>query len=163
FTASSCTDSSGNALSEPRIPVFALLTVTGCNDSTFNVTGAPVLDADFPAATESIYESGATATATGCTISGLNDDSVENVTITAVSGSTLTAIFAHTHASSDLWGEVAVTEVPGTTNHHEIKNIAVSGAPGFQFFAGNVAMLHLDSDGFSAGQFLTSGAVELSD
>ena len=97
-----------------RIPPAALITVTGCSDSSFDVASTPVITSDYTAQTLMWVQStsASAGTATGCTITGFNNDSFETVLITAVSGSTATATFAHTHSASDQFGEVAAEVTP---------------------------------------------------
>jgi hypothetical protein len=129
--------------------VGANLTVTGCSDSSFNVVSNLVLAADYPNSLEEVYEPGSTSTATGCTISGFNEDSFETVAVTAVSGSNLTATFAHVHAASDLWGMVAVAFAPGTFGQHRIEGLGVGFCKGACLYMDNNAEVYLS--GFAAG------------
>lgn len=160
FTLSSCTDSSGDS-EGARTPVSSVITVTGCSDSTFDITGAPVNGQDWPNNQESIYETGATSTATGCTVVGFDDNTFETVTITAVSGSTMTATFAHKHAASDLFGMGAVTFKPNTFNHHDLQDVQITSGGGAALYLDNMAEINLSGDGFIAHSgVITSIAVE---
>jgi Glycine-rich domain len=148
-TTASCVDSSGNNV-EMRIPVSAILAVSGCSDSSFNGTGLTVVSSDFPAGVMTVSTSDVTpATATGCSVSGFNLDSFESVRITGVSGSSLTASFSHPHGAADVWSSAAVTWAFGTFTHHEIQNINISSG-GAALFADNVAEINLVNDGFAA-------------
>lgn len=160
FTLTSCKDSSGNTETGPRTPVGALVTVTGCSDSTVNITNSPVVSQDWPNNLEGIYESGATTTATGCTVTGFDDNTYETVPLTAVSGSTATAVFAHKHAASDLFGMVAVTFAANTYGHHYLKDIAIGGSPGVELWMDSVAEVNLDDVSVQASANMTSGAIE---
>lgn len=161
FTLSGCTDSSGNA-EGPRTPVGSTLTVTGCSDSSFNITATPVIDQDWPNNTETVWESGATATATGCTLTGFDDNTFETVSISAVAGGTMTATFAHKHAASDLYGMVAVTFPTNSYNHHDLQGVAISSNGGAALWLDSVAEVNLDSDSFGASSngLITSFPVE---
>jgi hypothetical protein len=162
FTVVSCADANGNA-EGIRIPVQAVITVSGCSDTTFNGVGLPVNAQDWPAAAISIHQSGATASTTGCTVVGFDDNTYESVRITAVSGGTMTATFAHPHGASDLWGQVGVvTTINGASAgiKFDLQGIAIQNAWGLQLWMDNEAQINLEGVGVSARQYLPSAAVE---
>jgi hypothetical protein len=149
-----------------RIPAGAVMTVTGCSDTTFNVTNALVQAVDWPGGTSGdsilyILNTSSNSTATGCSITGFNADSYDPVRITAVSGSTVTATFNHTHASTDRWGMIAVTNQFNTFSHHDLTNISILGGPGLAYWGENGAGFNFENDGFQASTMMTSGAIEL--
>ncbi len=159
FTASSCTDSSGNSAAD-RIPADAIINITGCSDASFNQTGIPVVAADFPAGITAWAQNAAASTATGCTIVGFNEDSFETVRITAVSDGTVTSTFAHKHSANDLWGMVAVAPAASTYSHHDFQNISVVGNIGVGFWGQHLASVTLTGMGLTATTNMTSLAAE---
>jgi hypothetical protein len=146
-----------------RIPPDSLVTVAGCSDSSFNVMGTPVIASDYTAQTIGWQQplGASPGTATGCTVTGFNDDSFETVRITAESGSTVTATFAHTHSANDQWGMVAIAPPWSTYGHHDIENIATTGCLGACFWAEHDADINLSNDGFQATEGMTSIPVEM--
>jgi len=146
-----------------RIPPAALITVTGCSDSSFDVTSTPVITSDYTAQSLMWVQSTSATpgTATGCTITGFNNDSFETVLITAVSGSTATATFAHTHSASDQFGEVAAEVAPNDLAFSDIEDISINTCKGACLWLPSVQDFTLANDGFSASPIMTSIAVEI--
>ncbi len=146
-----------------RIPPAALITVTGCSDSSFDVTSTPVITSDYTAQTLMWVQSTSATpgTATGCTITGFNNDSFETVLITAVSGSTATATFAHTHSASDQFGEVVAEVAPNDLAFSDIEEISINTCKGACLWLPSVQDFTLANDGFSASPIMTSIAVEI--
>ena len=145
-----------------RIPVLETINITGCSDSSFNGSGIPVSNSDYPAQTITIHQTGTGSSASGCSISGFNDDSFETVRITAVSGSTVTATFSHPHSASDFWGMVAIAPVSNTFAHHDFENIAITGNYGAGLWLDNIADITLLGVGVSgASGSMTSIPMEM--
>ena len=71
--------------------------------------------------------------------------------ITAVSGSTVTATFAHTHSASDVWGMVAIAPAFSTFQHHGFENINVSCNYGAGFWGGAHRFLLAEEHGIQRG------------
>jgi hypothetical protein len=150
---------------ETRIAPGSVITVTGCSSSAFNVSQAPVVSTDYSNYTLTYPDTAITssASATGCVITGPNEDSFESVIVTAVSGSTVTALFNHTHTASDLWGMAAITTPNNTFNHHEIDNISVNNCQGACLAWIQLQDFSLSNDGFQAINRITSIPAELAD
>ena len=137
------------------------MTVAGVTDASFNTT--PMVTAsDYPGLTLTWTQTGSASTSSGGTVTGFNEDSFESVRITAVSGSTVTAAFAHTHSASDVWGMVAIAPAFNTFQHHGFENINVSGNYGAGFWGEHIAFFSLKNMGFSAKNYMASIPVELS-
>jgi hypothetical protein len=152
------------AAAQCRIPPGALVTVTGCSDANFNIAGTPVRYSDFPLQQIGVYSNTLTSgTATGCTLTGFDEDSFETVQIAAVSGSTYTATFAHPHSASDQWGMVGAMYEPHTSSGHDIENIALGSGGGAAFWGMDIAAYNLVNDGFGAQPSMTSIGAELDD
>jgi len=144
-----------------RIAPGSIVNVTGCADPTYNVTGTPLIYADFGKELVGWAAPNlGSGTTTGCTITGPNQDTFESVAISGVSGSSLTATFMHTHSASALWGMVGVALAPGT-GPYEMDYIAAGGAPGAAFTGDNVSQATLIGDGFVATMNETSIAAEM--
>ena len=161
YTLSSCTDSSGDA-EGARIPVGSLLKASGCSDTTFNTSnnGVPVMYQDWPNGIEQVQYSGAGTSATGCTVTGFDDNTFETEWITNISGSTFTAPFAHKHAASDVWGIVNAAFQEATFNQHTILGAFISGGPGAALYTDNIASVDLEGDSFNATAAMTSIPME---
>ena len=93
-----------------HIPVGALITVAGASDSTFN--GSSLGGITFRLVTNDYVTGRATwkqtgqadATASGGTITGLNEDTVENTSLLSCTSTTCTGVFWRPHTSSSIWG-----------------------------------------------------------
>jgi hypothetical protein len=144
-----------------RIPVGAGVTVAGVTDSSFNTT-PEVTASDYPAQTLTWTQTGAASTSSGGTVTGFNEDSFESVRITAVSGSTVTATFAHTHSASDVWGMVALAPAYSTYQHHGFENINVGYNYGAGFWAEHLAFFSLKNMAFGEMFYMASVPVEMS-
>ena len=128
-----------------HIPPGVAITVAGVTDSTFNGTHVgtgfgpfTMLTSDYVKNTMTWRQSGqADATSTGGTITGLNEDTVENVPITSCTSTTCTATFYRSHLATDMWGVDGVSADAGPNGSHAqlLKNIAIS-APGTALDAG---------------------------
>ena len=148
-------------VSYSRIAQGSLITISGCANTAYNATGVPVIYSDYSKQAigwpNTSVGSGST---TGCTITGMNQDSFESVAISAVSGSTLTSSFMHLHSASALWGMAGVAEQPGV-GPYELDWVKVSDALGAEFVADNTSQLTLIGDGFEANNSVTSIPAEM--
>jgi hypothetical protein len=144
-----------------RIAAGSLITIAGCANTAYNATGVPVIYSDYSKQAigwpNASVGSGST---TGCTITGMNQDSFESVAISAVSGGTLTSAFMHPHSASALWGMAAVAEQPGV-GPYELDSFKVSDALGAEFVADDTSQLTLIGDGFQASYSATSIPAEI--
>jgi hypothetical protein len=144
-----------------RIAPGSIINVTGCADPTYNVTGTPLIYADFGKELVGWAAPNlGSGTTTDCTITGPNQDTFESVAISGVSGSSLTGTFMHTHSASALWGMVGVALAPGV-GPYEMDYIAAGSAPGAAFVGDNVSNVTLIGDGFVATTNETSAAAEM--
>jgi hypothetical protein len=160
-TAASWNNVTATFASGCRIPAGTTVTVAGVTDSSFNFT--PMITAsDYPGQTLTWTEAGTASTSSGGTVTGFNEDSFESVRVTAVSGSTVTAAFAHTHSASDVWGMVAIAPPASTYNHHGFENIDVSQNYGAGFWGEHIAFFSLKNMAFGERNYMASIPVELS-
>jgi hypothetical protein len=145
-----------------RIPAGSVATVTGCANSAYDINQSPVISADYSAQTLTLANPNVTASGstTGCTITGFNEDSFETVLITAVTGSTVTAQFMHTHSASDQFGMVATEFQYNTNNHHDLENISVQNCLGDCLWIPIVSDFSIANDGFTSAWSMTSVPVE---
>ena len=144
-----------------RLAPGSIINVTGCANSAYNVTGAPIIVSDYSKQTIGWPETGVGAgSTTGCTISGMNQDTFESVQITAVSGSTLTASFMHTHSAAAQWGMVGVALQPAS-GPDEVDYLSVQQALGAEFVGDNIAETTLIGDGFASSYRAYSIAAEM--
>ncbi|MGB6857369.1 MAG: hypothetical protein WBE03_10840, partial [Terracidiphilus sp.] len=161
-----------------RIPPGELITVTGCSDSSLDSTNNVVSAADYSAKTITYFQTDATpTTATGCTVSGFNDDAFESARVVCSNGVPLTGFTClsgntvgshkidipvnHNHSSSDQWGEVAVSPAFNTYNPQTWENIGITGCYGACFWAQGSTNLVMNKTSAQAGPHITSIAVEI--
>jgi hypothetical protein len=135
-----------------RIPPGTVITVAGVTgDTTFNTTPM-LISSDYPAGKVTWFQTGTADSGTPSTgtITGLNDDSFETVLITANTGTTVTANFAHAHAGTDSFGAVGVMAPYSTFTEHYYQGISVGGNYGAGFWFPHDTQILLD--GASAGE-----------
>lgn len=119
-----------------HIPAGVVVSATGVADGSFNGThtngaaGGPfmVTDSDYPAQTLSWIQAGQDASSSGGTVTGLNEDTVEDVQITATTSKTATATFYRSHAATDRWSVVGVN-LDNDTTASVLKDFSIS-SPG---------------------------------
>jgi hypothetical protein len=145
-----------------RIPAGSIATVTGCANSSYDINQSPVISADYSAQTLTLANPNVTASGstTGCTVTGFNEDSFETVLITAVTGSTVTAQFMHTHSAGDQFGMAATEFQYNTNNHHDLENISVQNCLGDCLWIPIVSDFSIANDGFTSAWSMTSVPVE---
>jgi hypothetical protein len=161
-----------------RIPPGELVTVSGCSDASFNTTNQVVNHSDYTAQTLTIFQADTTpSTATGCTVTGFNEDAYESarilcsngtagtfngVTYNACGANQVTIMTSHTHSSSDEWGEVAAGPAFNTYGPQTWKDLNFQYSYGMAFWAEGSTNLVLDHVGAQASPFIASGAMECS-
>ncbi len=160
-----------------RIPVDALVNVTGCSDSSFNISNGFVSSDDYPLQQIGYYQTNTTpSTATGCTVTGLNDDKEESDTVfcsngvvmsgapsgTACGTGQISIVPNDTHSSIAQWGEVAVLGSAQSSNPQVFDNLSIGNCYGFCFWGSGGIDTVFNQMGFSGGPRFTSGAVNLS-
>ena len=130
-----------------RISPGTNLAVTGCSDSSFNVSNNEVSQVDFP--NKKIIYATATDTAgsaTGCTVTGMSDNLYESALVQCSNGTAnsgfscganqITLVTAGTYAATDAWGIVnseSIADGPSGTGM-DFENIGFSGSPGAEFY-----------------------------
>lgn len=132
-----------------HIPDGVPITVAGVANSAYNGSysfsgGSPhnffVTHSDYVKNTISFNLAGSASPSAGGTITGLNEDTVENVLITATTSTTATAEFFRPHTASATWGVVTVyvsnpastSPLPNNSAGNTIKNINIqSNASGY--------------------------------
>jgi hypothetical protein len=159
-----------------RIPQGANITVSGCSDSSLNITNGKVSTADFPLKTITYFQTATTpTTGTGCTVSGFNDDSFESarvlcsngaggtfdgVTYASCGANQLTIMTKRTHLSTDLFGEVAAGPAFNTYGPQTWTDLSILNCQGECFFAEGSTNLVMNNIGAQADATMTSGAAE---
>ena len=166
--------------SKLRVPPGEIITVTGCSDSSFNTTNMAVTADDYTAKTIVYYQTDATpSTATGCTVTGFNEDVFESARILCSyptagtfggityngcvsSPGTVTIMTNHTHLATDQWGEVVAA--PGWNQYYPetYDGITFENAYGVAFWSEAGTNLVLNNVMAQAGPYMTSGAAEFS-
>jgi len=160
-----------------RVPPGELVTVSGCSDSSFNTTNMAVSSSDYTAQTITYYQTSTTpSTATGCTVTGFNEDEYESARILSSNGVSgtfngvtytsgagqVTIMTSHTHLSTDQWGEVAAGPAFNTYGSQTWKDIDFVSCAGMCFWAEGSTNMVLDHVAAQASQVVTSGALECS-
>jgi hypothetical protein len=156
-----------------RIPPGELVTVTGCSDSSVNAANIVVSTSDYSQKTLTYYQTDATATtATGCTVTGFNDDAFESARIFCSNGTNMpgysyscgtgqiTIVTNHAHSASDQWGEVAVGPAFNTYNPQTWEGINIYNCYGACFWAEGSTNLVMNHMAAQASQVITSVAME---
>ena len=111
------------------------------------------------AATATIWAAGST---TGGTVTGFNDDTFETVLISANSGTTVTAQFAHAHPATASFGAVGVMPGSHDYNAHYFQGLGVAQNYGAGFYFNNNASVLLDGVSSQAENYIASEPLELS-
>lgn len=122
--ATTCTPTSGGTVTRTgnvasasfsgacHIPGGVAAIVAGCSDSTYNGSLAgtqfEVIASDYVANTLSWNNTGTSGSTTGCTVTGLFEDTIETVSIFATTATTASATFYQLHQSTDNFGMVAL-------------------------------------------------------
>ena len=109
-------------------------------------------------ATATIFTAGSS---TGGTVSGLNDDTFETVLISANTGTTVTAQFAHAHPATASFGAVGVMPGSHDYNMNYFQGLGVSQNYGAGFYFNNNANIVLDGVSAQAKNYIASEPIEL--
>ena len=162
-----------------RIPPGELFTLSGCSDASFDVTNNAVNASDYTAQTLTFFQLSTTpSTATGCTVTGFNEDAYESSHIfcsngvpypgftcpseNTVGSNKITIAVSHAHSASDPFGAVAVGPALNTFGPQTWDSIFIEGCSGMCFWADGSTNLVMNHVGASAAGVITSGAIELS-
>ncbi len=135
-----------------HIPDGSPITVAGVANSAYNgafsgSAGSPrpyiVTHSDYVLNTITFNLSGQATASTGGTIAGLNEDTVENVLITATTGTTATATFFRAHTAAAIWGVDTVylanlgspsgTPIPNPVGS-VVKHLMITGGDGTELW-----------------------------
>ena len=135
------------------------VTVVGVSDTSFNGTFT-VNKSDYVLNTLRWKQTAANATSTSGTLSGIGEDTIENVIVTGTTLSTATASFVHSHTSAAQWGITAV-QITGMGEHVlEDLTVSATGTAIWQYSSSNVHLNRV-SVGSSAGP--TAQALEINE
>jgi hypothetical protein len=161
-----------------RIPPGETITISGCSDSSFNATNIMVSASDYTAQTITYFQTDTTpSSATGCTVTGFNEDAFESarilcsngmggtfngVTYNSCGAGQVTIMTKHTHSASDQWGEVAVSPAFNTFGPQTWSDLSISYPSGMGFWAEGSTNLVMNHVAVQASSAITSGAAELS-
>ena len=167
-----------NLASAIRIPPGETISLTGCSDSTLNVSNIAVNASDYTAKTITYFTTTtANTTGTGCTVTGFNEDAFESARILCSNGvggtfngvtynscgpGQVTIMSSHPHSASDKWGEVAAGPSFNTYGSQTWADLTIAPCAGACFWAEgstNLTMTHMSTQ---AGPYLTSVPTELS-
>lgn len=117
-----------------HIPADVAVTVAGVSDSSFNGTYAGGVPAQFLTTTRDYVlntvtwnQTGTAATSSGGTVTGLNEDTVENVQLNYCSSTQCSATFYRFHSTTDQWG-VDTIDLNGNGTASILQDLNISSA-----------------------------------
>ncbi len=164
---------------ETRYIYSELITVSGCSDSTLDITNGVIANVDFGAPGGEIvqyFQSATSATTgTGCTVTSFDEDKFETTRVWCSNGTSVatkpsgtlacsTGQFTiwpiHAHSSSDVWGVVAVSPLPGSDGGHSFDNLAVNQCYGMCYWGEQESNIAMDNVLFLPAGVITSGGLE---
>ena len=162
-----------------RIPPGEIFTLSGCSDTSFDVTNNAVNASDYTAQTITFFQlSTVPSTATGCTVTGFNEDAYESShifcsngvpysgftcpSVNTVGSNKITIAVSHAHSASDQFGAVATGPALNTFGPQTWDSIFIENCSGMCFWADGSTNLVMNHVGASASGVITSGAIELS-
>ena len=139
------------AIAHPRVPQGENVNVTGCSDSSLNVANIPISASDYTAQTITYFvTTTSNTTATGCTVTGFDEDEFESARILCSNGvggtfngvpysscgsGQVTIMTKHAHIGIDLWGEVAAGPAFNTYGSQTWSDLTIEGCQGACFWA----------------------------
>jgi hypothetical protein len=141
-----------------RTPAGVNATIAGVTDNSYNGTFV-VTNSDYGRNTISWWQALGDGSSSGGTLTALNEDSIETVSITATTSTTATATFLRPHNSTDMFGGVVV-ELAGLQDH-SMTNVDVGGCYGSCIWLNDTAFAGLVNVGAQAGGIYTSSPLEL--
>jgi hypothetical protein len=141
-----------------RTPAGVYATIAGVTDNSYNGTFT-VTNSDYGKNTISWWQALADGSSSGGTLTALNEDSIETVSITATTSKTATATFLRAHNSTDQFG-VVVVELAGIQDH-SMTNVQVGGCGGSCIWLNDTVFAGLINVGAQASGVLTSVPLEL--
>ncbi|MGA3132544.1 MAG: hypothetical protein ABSD59_17205 [Terracidiphilus sp.] len=162
----------------PRFLPMETMNVSGCSDSSFNITGGAILKVDYSAAGGEQVTYGETASttpgsATGCTITSFDEDKFESARVFCSNGVNLsgfsyscgagqiTIITEHPHSSAAQWGAVAFSPQYADQAGHTVSDLDINGCYGMCYWGELESNLEMTNVGVSpAGGFLSAGGME---
>ncbi|MGD0347572.1 MAG: hypothetical protein ABSA85_12490 [Terracidiphilus sp.] len=164
--------------SSPRFLPMETLNVSGCSDSSFNITGGAILKMDYsaPGGEQVTYGETATttaSTATGCTVTSFDEDKFESARVFCSNGvnmsgfsygcgaGQITIVTEHPHSNSAQWGAVAFSPQYADEGGHTVSDLDINGCYGMCYWGELESNLEMNNVGVSpAGGFLSAGGME---
>ena len=131
-----------------HIPAGVRVNISGCSDASFNADGLLVTASDYVQDTATWRQKAADSTASRCSVTGEDEDSIETTVITATTATTATAVFFKTHSAADKFGVVGL-EYTGESHNH-LKDMYVGGASGTQIWLNGASYVTLENSGAAA-------------
>jgi len=159
ISGSGCSGTTGTATISAGAVTGVTLTNQGAGCVAAPMVGFSDGGGSGAAATATIWAAGSS---TGGTVAGLNDDTFETVLVSANSGTTVTAQFAHPHPSTASFGAVGVMPGSHDYNAHYFQGLNIMQAYGAAFYMNNNSAVMMDGVYAQAGPLLTSEALEIS-
>ncbi len=164
--------------SHPRVPPGENITVTGCSESSLDVANIPISASDYTAQTITYFvTTTSNTTATGCTVTGFDEDEFESarilasgtasgtyngVTYPAPGAGQVTIMTKYAHLSTDAWGEVAAGPAFNNYGPQTWSDLSFPSCQGACFWAEGSTNLTLNNIDAQANASITSVAAELS-
>ena len=165
--------------SQVRYVALETMTVSGCSDSSLNVTNGVISHVDYSAAggEQVTYQQASTTatSATGCSITSFDEDKYESVRLFCSNGTSMSGLSLsfpacgtgqftiypiHAHAASDVWGAVAVSPGFGDQNGHSFHDINIADSYGMSYWGEQESNLDLYNVGMNPEGYLAAGGME---
>jgi hypothetical protein len=164
--------------SAQRVPSGTVLTVSGCADSSFDITNGAVSFGlgDLPPTQAAYYQTSTTvASTTGCTATVFNDDSFESARIICSNGVVLSGFTAScstgqvtfwtkfTHAATDQWATVVAGPAVNTYSGQTWENLTFQSCNGACLWFEGDQFETLNNIGVYSSATITSIPIQLSE
>ena len=164
--------------SAQRVPSGTVLTVTGCADSSFDISNGAVSFGlgDLPPTQAAYYQTSTTvASTTGCTATVFNDDSFESARIICSNGVVLSGFTAScstgqvtfwtkfTHAATDQWGTVVAGPAVNTYSGQTWENLTFQSCNGACLWFEGDQFETVNNVGVYSSGVITSVPIQLSE
>jgi hypothetical protein len=166
--------------SMPRFLPMETLNVSGCSDSSFNITSGAILKVDYsaPGGEQVTYGQSTVTTpgtATGCTVTSFDEDKFESARVfcsngavmpgapsgTSCGANQIAIVTEHPHSSAAQWGAVAFSPTYEDQAGHTVSNLNITGCYGMCYWGELESNLQMNNVGVSpAGGYLSAGDME---
>ena len=150
--------------------------VSGCSDSSFDITGGAILQVDYSAAggEQVTYQQTTTtpSTATGCSVTSFDEDKYESTRVMCANGVSygsygytcgtgqIAIVPNHTHSAAAQFGAVAVSPAFNTTNGQTWSGISIQDCMGMCFWQEIGSDMEMWNVSTGPAKFIAAGSME---